>query len=185
MGLPEAAVKNAKQLLTKCKEDRSSFQAALADWRNIPRADKSSPAQLMFGRRLKKSKLTMLPSQREAINKVQADKNKDDLAQQHLDYFNIRTKPLSFFEPGDLVRVRNAISGKWDNIATVIKRRQDNRSYIIAIGNKEYTHGGRLLKSASLFENKEANQSSSVSLAPESLPRQSTRARRSVKNYSS
>ena len=98
MGLPEAAVKNAKQLLTKCKEDRSSFQAALADWRNIPRADKSSPAQLMFGRRLKKSKLTMLPSQREAINKVQADKNKDDLAQQHLDYFNIRTKPLSFFE---------------------------------------------------------------------------------------
>ena len=41
------AVINAKQLLTKCKEDESSFQAALADWRNIPRADKSSPAQLM------------------------------------------------------------------------------------------------------------------------------------------
>ena len=30
-GLAEAAVKNAKQLLTKCKEDGSSFQAALAD----------------------------------------------------------------------------------------------------------------------------------------------------------
>ena len=79
----------------------------------------------MFGRRLK-SKLPMLPSQREAINKEEADKNKDDLAQQHLDYFNIRTKPLSFFEPGDLVRVRNAITGKWDSVATIIKHRPDN-----------------------------------------------------------
>ena len=69
-GPAEAAVKNAKQLLTKCKEDHSDFQAALADWRNIPRADKSSPSQLIFGRRLK-FKLPMLPSQCETINKLQ------------------------------------------------------------------------------------------------------------------
>ena len=181
-GLAEAAVKNAKQLLIKCKEDGTSFQSALSDWRNIPRADKSSPAQLMFGRRLK-SKLPMLPSQREAINKTVAEKNKDDLAQQHLDYFNIRTKPLSYFEPGDLVRVRNTLSGKWNSIATVVKRRPDNMSYVISIGDKEYTRGRRLLKSASLSQDKEADQLPSISTPQPSLPRRSTRATKPITRF--
>ena len=127
----------------------------------------------------------MLPSQREAINKTVAEKNKDDLAQQHLDYFNIRTKPLSYFEPGDLVRVRNTLSGKWNSIATVVKRRPDNMSYVISIGNKEYTRGRRLLKSASLFQDKEADQTSPVSIPQPSLPRRSTRAKKAVIPFSS
>ena len=88
----------------------------------------------MFGRRLK-SKLPMLPSQRENINKVGADKNKDNLAQ-HMDYFNIWTKPLNYFEPGDLV---TAITGKWDMLVAISSRRPDNMSYITAIGDKKYT----------------------------------------------
>ena len=93
----------------------------------------------------------MLPNQLERINKTVASKNKDNPAQQHTDYFNIRTKPLNYFEPGDLVRVRNTFTGKWDTLATISSRRPDNRSYIIAIVDKEYTPGRRLLQSASQF----------------------------------
>ena len=39
-GLAEAAVKNAKTLLTKCHMTKEDFQRALNHWRNFPREDK-------------------------------------------------------------------------------------------------------------------------------------------------
>ncbi|KAG1651704.1 Transposon Ty3-I Gag-Pol polyprotein [Nymphon striatum] len=59
-GLAEAAVKNAKILLQKCKETGENFEQALSEFRLMPRADGFSPANLMFNR----SPRGLLPSMR-------------------------------------------------------------------------------------------------------------------------
>ena len=58
-GLAEAAVKNVKTLLAKCAETKNDAQKALYHWRNIPRSDGFSPAQLLFGRK----QFTALPAE--------------------------------------------------------------------------------------------------------------------------
>ena len=50
-GISEAAVKQAKALLTKCGSGEK-FKEALLEYRNTPRSDGFSPAQMFFGRRL-------------------------------------------------------------------------------------------------------------------------------------
>ena len=49
--LAESAVKNGKHLLIKCKQTNQNFQTALVCYRNTPRTDGYSPAQLFMGRR--------------------------------------------------------------------------------------------------------------------------------------
>ena len=49
-GLAESAVKNVKFLLAKCADTDEDPHRALYEWRNIPRTDGYSPAQLLFGR---------------------------------------------------------------------------------------------------------------------------------------
>ena len=109
------------------KED---FQRALNHWRNFPREDKVSPAELMFGRK-QNTKLLTLPSQMTQVDRATAIKNKDELAKKHTEYFNKTAKPLSVFEPGETVRVKSHISDKWDQMAKIISRRDDNLSYVI------------------------------------------------------
>ena len=48
-GQAESAVKSAKYLLIKCLDSDQDFQLALSEFRRVPRADKFSPAELMFG----------------------------------------------------------------------------------------------------------------------------------------
>ena len=50
-GLAESAVKNVKLILAKCAETGQDPHRALYEWRNIPRTNGFSPAQLLFGRR--------------------------------------------------------------------------------------------------------------------------------------
>ena len=59
-GLAEAAVKNMKSLVLRCKEKDENLSHALAAWRNMIRQDSTSPAQLFFGRRQHLG-LAMLP----------------------------------------------------------------------------------------------------------------------------
>lgn len=49
-GHAEAAVKNMKHLLEKCGGSWDKFNEALLEWRNMPKANKASPHELMFGR---------------------------------------------------------------------------------------------------------------------------------------
>ena len=57
-GLAEAGVKNVKSLLAKCAKTGEDLQKLLYHWRNIPRTDGYSPAQLLFGRK----QFTSVPS---------------------------------------------------------------------------------------------------------------------------
>ena len=52
-GLAEASVKNMKNLLLKCKYERSNFDKALAQWLQTPREDGYSPSDLFFKRHLR------------------------------------------------------------------------------------------------------------------------------------
>ena len=61
-GLAEAAVKNVKNILAKCASTGQSPGKSLYAWRNVPRQDGYSPAQLLFGRR-QLTGLPMLPCQ--------------------------------------------------------------------------------------------------------------------------
>ena len=71
-GLAEAAVKNVKTLLAKCAETKNDAQKALYHWRNIPRSDGFSPAQLLFGRK----QFTALPAEDSHYTTQQQHKSK-------------------------------------------------------------------------------------------------------------
>ena len=49
-GLAEAGVKSVKNILRKCVTSNSNADSVLYKWRNVPRSNGYSPAQLMFGR---------------------------------------------------------------------------------------------------------------------------------------
>ena len=50
-GLGEAAVKNMKSLVFRCKDKGENLQHALAAWLNMTCQDGTLPAQFFFGRR--------------------------------------------------------------------------------------------------------------------------------------
>ena len=178
-------MKNAKYLLTKCTQTGEDFQRALNAWRNIPREDGASPTEIMFGRR-QRTKLPTLPSQLSSTDRATAVANRDKMAQKHTDYFNKTAKPLSVFEPGQLVRVKDHASDKWDKTAIVLSRRKDNLSYVIDMQGKEYVRGRRLLKSAQpnqaeMIDTPEPSQEETENKGP----RRSTRTRKAPERYDS
>ena len=65
-GHAEQAVKSAKHLLRKLNSNLAQFRSHLQAWRNTPRADGFSPAQLFFGRRLR----TGLPMATSGVNEA-------------------------------------------------------------------------------------------------------------------
>ena len=75
------------------------------------------------------------------VDRSIAIKNKDELAKKHTEYFNKSAKPLSVFERGESVRVKGHTSGKWDQLANIISRRDDNLSSVIEMQGKQYVRG--------------------------------------------
>ena len=75
-GLAEAAVKNVKLLLSKCSVTKEDPQRALYYWRNIPRKDGYSPAQLLLGRK-QFTKLPAAPAHYDFYNPASAQLSKD------------------------------------------------------------------------------------------------------------
>ena len=61
-GLAEAGVKSVKNILRKSMSSGEDADRMLYEWRNVPRSDGFSPAQLLFGR-AQRTSLPTLPSQ--------------------------------------------------------------------------------------------------------------------------
>ena len=76
-GLAEAAVKSVKNILRKCYESGADPTQTLYEWRNVPRADGYSPAQLMFGRQ-QRTGLPTLPQQIQPVDFLAAAASNDD-----------------------------------------------------------------------------------------------------------
>ena len=69
-------MKSVKNILRKSMFSGSNADFMLYEWRNVPRSDGYSPAQLMFGRGQRTS-LPSLPSQNVPINFSSAASAKD------------------------------------------------------------------------------------------------------------
>ena len=89
-GLAEAGVKSVKNILRKCATTGSSADSALYEWRNVPRNNGYSPAQLMFGR-AQRTSLPSLPGQCAPIDFLSAASSKD-AAQSRAKLYHDRSK---------------------------------------------------------------------------------------------
>ena len=133
-GLAESAVKNAKYLLKKCKERSEDYQLALANFRNTPRTDGYSPAQLLIGRR-QKVDLPVADVHLQPLDplEIEAATRARDAENQRLQLsINKRTKELDALHPGDRVIIQNPINKRWASNGKVVRPTDDERlSYVI------------------------------------------------------
>lgn len=132
-GKAEAAVKAAKTMLRKTKNDNEDPFLAMLNIRNIPQQGVDlSPAQRLMGHRTR----TVLPTTTKLL-KDQAEctgiatKLKERQGEQQFRYNKSGVKSLPELNNGDSVRVAPQEKGKkmWEK-ATVIKKHRD-RSYVV------------------------------------------------------
>ena len=101
-GLAEAAVKSVKSILRKSSNSNVDPHSMLYEWRNVPRSDGYSPAQLLFGRR-QRTNLPILPLQNRPINFNEAASSKDAVHTSSADYHDLHKKILPTLTPGKTV----------------------------------------------------------------------------------
>ncbi|CAB4046315.1 Transposon Ty3-G Gag-Pol poly, partial [Paramuricea clavata] len=102
-GLAEAAVKNVKYLMIKCGNWKD-FKKALSEWRNVPREDGSSPAQLLLGRRQRGALPTI---RREAFDLEKAKSKRDIFDKEKLKKTNENLRPLKPLRMGCEVLIQD------------------------------------------------------------------------------
>ena len=137
-GHAEAAVKSMKQLLAKYNSKWEDFEMALLEWRNTPRQNQKSPAELMFHRRQK----TLLPgsgigpggdqgaaSPSTATDPVQSNRQTAESRGRH---------QYDTLEPGTLVRVQDVHTRLWTQKGKIVSCRDTGRSFYIDL----YEDGG-------------------------------------------
>ena len=129
-GLAEASVKQVKYLIKKAVETNVDYRKLLLEWRNTPRADKYSPAQLFLGRR-QRTLLPTLPGAGVTADKSYAEAARQGQKAKEKENFDKNTKPLPPFPVGVLVMCQNPISKQWDpeDLAKVIEVRESGHSY--------------------------------------------------------
>ena len=128
-GLAEAGVKNAKILLRKSLEEKSSYAEIIQYFNQAPRSDGYSPSELFHGRRVR----SHLPTIDETVD---VDKGKA-----HRELTDMVTKnstrnhsPVRALEVGDLVYRRHFDGKKTleiENLCEVIEVRNHGESYYI------------------------------------------------------
>ena len=148
-GLAESAVKNTKFLLAKCKREQEDYQKALLNFRNTPRADGTSPAQLFFGRRqqadlpLTTEQLRPMPLPKLSAAEAKKDAEIEKAQQQA----NKRTRELDELKIGERVICKDPVNSRWNEYAKVISPQEGRSSYIVEMENgTRYVRGRRWLK---------------------------------------
>ena len=175
-GLIESANRIVRSLLNKSK-NFSEFRVNIFGFNCTPRSDDSrySPAELLLGRKIK-GHLPCLPSTLEgyANQEIYAER----IERKNLAYKAIGGSQLPDLQAGDLVRVQNTQTKRWDKIATVIQQITDknipSKSYSIKMDdgtvyrrNKKYL---RLMQKADIQKNRKlesGNCSKSNAKSPE------------------
>jgi hypothetical protein len=138
-GAGEAAVKKAKHIILTRKgkgpvEKDDGVIYAFLELNNTPLSDGLSPAQRIFGRPLR----TLLPCAPLAMRPTLLEKAKAaDVRAKRLrararEQFNKRTRPLTQLQVGQVVRVQNHRTKKWDLLAQVLEPLPGRRSYVVA-----------------------------------------------------
>jgi hypothetical protein len=137
-GLAEAAVKNCKKLLLKCIAEDEDYQEALLEFRNCPRADGYSPAQLMFGRRMR-TRLPVIPGALASVDKAAGKEAREETSAKARDRSAGRPAAEEF-GVRDKVIIQDK-KGAWSLRGEVLSRRQADAalgsSYTIFLEDSE------------------------------------------------
>ena len=129
-GLAECGVKQMKFLVKKTNQQASNLDDALLAWRNTPRADGTSPAQMMFGFTQNfgqpfKTKPLFVDRKTIAASRLSTE-------QQNAERYNARSKTLEKLEVGDHVEIQDPKTQQWTSSGTITETRPDDRSYQVA-----------------------------------------------------
>ena len=141
-GLAERAVRTAKTLMQKCKDEKSDYHLALLNLRNTPRNGLASPAQLLFSRRTR----TLLATTQKALVSQVVDGIPEKIAairQTKKSSYDKHSKQLIPLIQGDVVRVETDVGFKL--LGTVIEVCDKPRSYVVQVGDKRYRRNRRQL----------------------------------------
>ena len=148
-GLAEAAVKNLKSLVLKCGERGEDLRAAIAAWRNMLRADGSSPSQMFFGRTQKHSLplASSLRAEAPAYVPTKLIEKRDKLHKERCTWRDRHSVVLPELAPGEEVLLQDYITGLWKEKAIVKTIREDGRSYWLEDKyGRTFVRGRRRLK---------------------------------------
>ena len=178
-GLAEAAVKTVKTLQRKCIAAGENFKEALTEWRNTPRADGYSPAQMFFGRR-QRSQLPTLPMHHLRIADESAEACRQATACKAKDAYDSSARALTPLSIGQDVLMQHHVTKRWDKLVRVTAARPEGHSYEVHCfdDGRTYIRNRRLLMPASATKKEKANTPSSPR-APrrsERIQNQSSRA---------
>ncbi|MEL6359074.1 MAG: DDE-type integrase/transposase/recombinase, partial [Bacteroidota bacterium] len=172
-GLAESAVKSVKYILSKANETGENADNMLYNWRNTPRADGYSPAQLLFGRRQKTS-LPMLPHHFLPVSYQEAAQAKDKSFLNINKWQKLFVLIMALIKPGSKVLLQDPKTGYWDQEAYVKEARADKQSYIVTSAGKEFIRSRFMIRPiASVIPDSGSQQQSSFtasSTSPASLP---------------
>ena len=137
-----------KRLLEKTHSTGEDFQYALAHYRNVPRADGFSPAQLMFGRRQKGG----LPIMEEQLkidpnNFMKGREAREKTEKGAVLAHNKRARSLPELNVQDKVLIQNPNSGRWDCKGVINAIRESGRSFIVQDSyGKEFLRNRKMLR---------------------------------------
>ena len=108
------------------------------EWRNVPRSDGYSPAQLMFAR-AQCTSLPTLPSQYVPIDFNTAASSKDAVqARAKLDHERLKLSYTSS-SPGQEVYLQDSKSSAWNKRGVIISMQPDRLSCVIRVDNWFFT----------------------------------------------
>jgi transposase InsO family protein len=145
-GKAESAVKTAKKLMMKAKEDGKDSYLALLDYRNTPaQATHLSPAQVLMSRRTK----TLMPTTANLLKpKVTYEPRATQLNQaRQAKYYNRNAKELEPLNEGDIVRMQ-PFHPKEPWKKAVVTKRLDERSYEVETNDRSYRRNRVHLKAS-------------------------------------
>ena len=136
-GKVESAVKMAKNLFRKVREDKADPYLAMLIHRNTPAKGLLSPAQKLMSRRTE----TLLPT-REDLLKPELPKNQKKLvkrdSRRQERSFNHQVKPLQPLHPGDVMRMKPHTNGQKEWKKAIVWRRLDEWSYHVKVAGELY-----------------------------------------------
>ena len=151
-GHAESSVKAVKYLLAKTTTsgdlDVESFQRGLLEWRNTPRADGRSPAQILYGRSLPSFVFAhhkaFSPEWKVAADK--ADDKRERIQQRVVAQYNKTARCLKPLRLGDHVNIQDQETNRWTKkgVIVAIGRRRDY--YVKLPSGRVYWRNRRFLR---------------------------------------
>lgn len=172
-GLVESAVKICKRFLTKSEESGTDPYLALLQFRNTPRGNLPSPAQLLMSRSLRTQLPTVTKNLKPRTVKFQEYvKSKEENRNRMKDYYDRKTKSLPGLEEGDQVYFKKMPNTPWIT-GTVKSKCNQPRSYIVEgsdgfIGRRNRQHILKPTQSPQTISEDVLQESPSIQSSPKS-----------------